>query len=148
MTAISNIPISQTLAVIGVIGAMIAFMWRAGISIVDRVERSKQKQIDYAHKKSEQFENQKLQLQKELESEKQQHVHESIETIRTEMRGVSQKMDKLGVEFVRTEERSKSHAAIVSTSLNKIKCFIDATNKRFETVEKEVTMVKNEMRNG
>lgn len=146
MTAIANIPFAHIAAILAGIGGLVAFIWRAGFSIVDKVEKSKQKQIDYAHKKSEQLEVQKVELQKELETQKQRHVHKLIEAIREEMAKVLVKVDALSVQFGRVDEKLKHNVEMGRQNLDKIKCFIDTTSKRIQTVDRELATFRTEVK--
>jgi len=146
MSTLTPLSFGQIVTIFGGVGACVAFAWKAGISIVDRLEKSKQKQIDYSHNKAKDLEKQKLELQKELEAQKQRHVHKLIEAIRSEMTKLADKVDELAIAFGRVDEKLNFNAKLAEANLKKIQGFVDSTNKRFETIEKEFTLYRSEIK--
>lgn len=142
----TNIPIGQILGVLGSISAAAIFVWKIGISLLNRYEKASEKKIDYAHKKSEQLEVQKVGLQKELEAQKQRYVQKLIDAIREEMSKVATKVDKLAVQFARVDEKLNFNAKMGEANIKKIQCFVDSTDKRFQTVERQLDSYRTEIK--
>lgn len=135
-----NISLTNVISIItilGAIGGLIVFVWRACLGVVDRVEKSKQRAIDYAHEKSRELEREKTNLLKELDSQKQRYVQKLVDTVREQMGKVADKVDKLSSKFVRIDEKLNANAKSEKNNLEKIENFIDSTNKRFEIIKKE-----------
>lgn len=125
--------------------AMIALIWTVVNRIIDRVEKGKNRTIEYQHEKSKQLELEKIELQKQLQKQQQHHFYKLIETIRDETRNIAEKVDSLTESFARTDEKLKANVDIAAMNLKKINCFIDATNKRFETIELETKFFRSEL---
>lgn len=130
----------QLFGILGTAVGIIYIAWRMGLNIVDRVGESKQKAIDYSHKKAQELEREKTELLKELDSQKQRYVQKLIDTVQEEVGKVAKKVDELSTKFVRIDERLNANAKSEQNNLKEMQSFIDATNKRFKTMEKEFTM--------
>ena len=125
--------------------AVLTLLWVIVNKIVDRVEKSKNKSIDYQHTKATQLEREKIELQKELEGTKQRHVHKLIEAIREEMAKMGEKVDKLTTQSARTDEKLKANVQVGDANLKEIKCFVASTQRRLEVVEGDVKSYRTEI---
>ena len=123
----------------GFIVAGISFVWVVVNKIVDRVAANKNKTIEFQHTKNQQLETQKIQLQKEADKTKQRYVETAIGKVETQVKAVETKIQTMMVNYARIDEKLKANVQASERVVKKVECFVDASNKRFETVEKELS---------
>lgn len=128
----------------GAIIALISFLWAVVNSIVNRVEKSKNRSIEFQHKKNQILQKEKAELLKENEKIKQRYVQEMIDEVTAEVKAVDAKVQKMLVNYARVDEKLKASVGGSNRVIKKVECFVDATNKRFETVEKELNEYRSE----
>lgn len=124
--------------------AVISFTWVVVNKIVDRVAANKNKTIELQHRKNQQLETQKIQLQKEADLTKQRYVEKAIGKVETQVKAVDDKVQSMMVNYGRVDEKLKAHVEASARVVKKVECFVDATNKRFETVEKELNTYRTQ----
>lgn len=123
----------------GFIVAGISFTWVVVNKIVDRVATNKNKTIELQHQKNQQLETQKIELQKEADKTKQRYVEIAIGKVETQVKAVDTKVQIMMVNYARVDEKLKANVEASERVVKKVECFVDATNKRFGTVEKELS---------
>ncbi len=128
----------------GFIVAGISFVWAVVNRIIDRVAANKTKTIEFQHTKNQQLETQKIQLQKEADKQKQRYVETAIGKVETQVKAIDAKVQTMMVNYGRVDEKLKANVQASERVVKKVECFVDATNKRFETVEKELNIYRTE----
>lgn len=133
------------MTILKLMGGGIAFIVTSGFTffkIYDAVqvrrEKRAEKEDERRYERELQLERDKVELQKELETQKQRHVQKLIDAIREEMGKLEREVKRLSESFVRVDERLKSTADKQESNVKMVNDFIQTTKNRFRILEQEV----------
>jgi hypothetical protein len=98
--------------------------------------------VNKYHRNSEKIEQQKIELQKELETTKQRHTQKLIDTIREDLGKMSQKLDQMRQAYFNLDKKIATNETQSECVIKSIQEFSRDAGRRFIAIEKQVQILE------
>jgi chromosome segregation ATPase len=115
----------------GTLVTAIGLLWGVASKLLDKLQRN-----------AEQLEQQKIALQKELETTKQRHVQKLIDTIREDLGKMSQKLDQMRQAYFNLDKKIATNETQSECVIKSIQEFSRDAGRRFIAIEKQVQILE------
>lgn len=114
-------------------------MWTVVNSLQSRKIKKEEKQDERRYQRELKLEEQKIELQKELEATKQRHVQKLIDAVKEEMTGIKAEVKALAKSFYQIEGRLESNAALAERHVSDMEKFVVKAEEKFRELDKAVS---------
>ena len=125
--------------------AVLSFLWVMANSIINRIEKKNERSMDREYGQKTKLQQEKADLIRANEDIKQRYIRTMMDEVKAEVRAVDKRVQTVVVNYARVDEKMKANVQAAKDVIAKVQCFVDSTDKRFQTVEKQLGDYRTEL---
>lgn len=115
--------------------AVIALIWKVVRDIIKNNEEAKNRLLDKQHSKNLHLQQEKAELQKQLEAEKKRYIEKMIEEVKNEIEKMDDKLDKVINDNTKLTTHQENNEKRYTEILNQVQDYYKMTEKNLGRIE-------------